>query len=99
MRHIIAATARLMASARRVARGEEDHLPDRKLVIQFSRMNAPVPRKGDARALEAVAAGAMKSYTMSPATPISSTMWPINIPALSASCGGMTSGGKASHLK
>jgi arylsulfatase A-like enzyme len=29
-------------------RGEEDHLPDRKLVIQFSRMNAPVPRKGDA---------------------------------------------------
>ena len=29
-------------------RGTEDQLPDRKLVIQFSRMNAPVPRKGDA---------------------------------------------------
>ena len=29
-------------------RGEQDRLPDRKLVIQFSRMNAPVPRKGDA---------------------------------------------------
>jgi hypothetical protein len=29
-------------------RGTEDHLPDRKLVIQFSRMNAPVPRRGDA---------------------------------------------------
>lgn len=29
-------------------RGKKDRLPDRKLVIQFSRMNAPVPRKGDA---------------------------------------------------
>ncbi|HEX5104275.1 MAG TPA: arylsulfatase [Pirellulaceae bacterium] len=29
-------------------RGETDKLPDRKLVIQFSRMNAPVPRRGDA---------------------------------------------------
>jgi hypothetical protein len=29
-------------------RGNQDQLPDRKLVIQFSRMNAPVPRKGDA---------------------------------------------------
>jgi arylsulfatase len=29
-------------------RGGQDQLPDRKLVIQFSRMNAPVPRKGDA---------------------------------------------------
>jgi arylsulfatase len=28
--------------------GTEDRLPDRKLVIQFSRMNAPVPRQGDA---------------------------------------------------
>ena len=29
-------------------RGAKGQLPDRKLVIQFSRMNAPVPRKGDA---------------------------------------------------
>jgi arylsulfatase A-like enzyme len=29
-------------------RGEIDALPDRSLVIQFSRMNAPVPHKGDA---------------------------------------------------
>jgi arylsulfatase A-like enzyme len=29
-------------------RGEHNRLADRKLVIQFSRMNAPVPRKGDA---------------------------------------------------
>jgi arylsulfatase A-like enzyme len=29
-------------------RGEADRLPDRKLVIQFSRMNIPRPQKGDA---------------------------------------------------
>ncbi len=28
--------------------GKADKLPDRKLVIQFSRMNAPVPKQGDA---------------------------------------------------
>lgn len=31
-----------------ILRGTQDHLPDRKLVIQFSRMNAPLPKKGDA---------------------------------------------------
>ena len=29
-------------------RGERDHLPDRMLVVQFSRMQAPSPQKGDA---------------------------------------------------
>ncbi|MBN2023907.1 MAG: arylsulfatase [Pirellulales bacterium] len=29
-------------------RGEVEHLPDRTLVVQFSRMNQPVPRRGDA---------------------------------------------------
>lgn len=29
-------------------RGTQEHLPDRMLVIQFSRMNDPVPKKGDA---------------------------------------------------
>ncbi len=32
-------------------RDKQDHLPDRMLVIQFSRMNAPQPRKGDAAVL------------------------------------------------
>jgi arylsulfatase len=32
-------------------RGERDRLPDRKLVIQFSRMNAPEPQTGDAAVL------------------------------------------------
>jgi arylsulfatase len=32
-------------------RGEQAHLPDRMLVVQFSRMNAPEPRKGDAAVL------------------------------------------------
>ncbi len=31
-----------------ILRGKEERLPDRTLVIQFSRMNAPVPKKGDA---------------------------------------------------
>jgi len=32
-------------------RGERDALPDRMLVVQFSRMNAPQPREGDAAVL------------------------------------------------
>jgi arylsulfatase A-like enzyme len=32
-------------------RGEREHLPDRMLVIQFSRMQAPVPQKGDGAVL------------------------------------------------
>jgi arylsulfatase A-like enzyme len=35
-------------SLARLLRGEETSLPDRMAVIQFSRMNAPVPKKGDA---------------------------------------------------
>ncbi len=35
-------------SLARLLRGTQEHLPDRKLVIQFSRMNAPVPKQGDA---------------------------------------------------
>src|SRR6185312_9297214 len=35
-------------SLARLIRGEEKALPDRALVIQFSRMNDPVPKKGDA---------------------------------------------------
>jgi arylsulfatase A-like enzyme len=31
-----------------ILRGEQTSLPDRMAVIQFSRMNAPVPKKGDA---------------------------------------------------
>lgn len=36
------------ASLAGILRGNAEHLPDRKLVIQFSRMNAPVPQHGDA---------------------------------------------------
>lgn len=32
-------------------RGDVDRLPDRMLVVQFSRMNAPAPQKGDAAVL------------------------------------------------
>ena len=32
-------------------RGEQQHLSDRMLVVQFSRMEAPVPKKGDAAVL------------------------------------------------
>ncbi|HUG92379.1 MAG TPA: sulfatase-like hydrolase/transferase, partial [Planctomycetaceae bacterium] len=32
-------------------RGREERLPDRMLVVQFSRMNAPQPKKGDAAVL------------------------------------------------
>lgn len=32
-------------------RGDRDELPDRMLVVQFSRMNAPVPKEGDAAVL------------------------------------------------
>jgi arylsulfatase A-like enzyme len=32
-------------------RGKQNKLPDRMLVVQFSRMNAPVPKKGDAAVL------------------------------------------------
>ena len=32
-------------------RGEREHLPDRMLVVQFSRMQAPAPQKGDAAVL------------------------------------------------
>ena len=32
-------------------RGEREHLPDRTLVVQFSRMQAPAPDKGDAAVL------------------------------------------------
>jgi arylsulfatase len=35
-------------SLARLLRGSQEKLPDRKLVIQFSRMNAPQPQKGDA---------------------------------------------------
>jgi arylsulfatase A-like enzyme len=35
-------------SLARLLRGEASSLPDRMSVIQFSRMNAPVPKKGDA---------------------------------------------------
>lgn len=38
-------------SLARLLRGDQEHLPDRKLVIQFSRMMAPVPQKGDAAVL------------------------------------------------
>jgi arylsulfatase A-like enzyme len=32
-------------------RGEREHLPDRMLVVQFSRMQAPAPQRGDAAVL------------------------------------------------
>ncbi len=32
-------------------RGQQDKLPERKLIVQFSRMNAPRPKKGDAAVL------------------------------------------------
>ncbi len=32
-------------------RGDQDELPDRMLVVQFSRMNAPAPKEGDAAVL------------------------------------------------
>jgi len=35
-------------SLARLLRGETDRLPERMLVVQFSRMNAPAPQKGDA---------------------------------------------------
>ncbi|MBN2505729.1 MAG: arylsulfatase [Verrucomicrobia bacterium] len=38
-------------SLARLLRGETDRLPDRMVVVQFSRMNAPVPQKGDAAVL------------------------------------------------
>jgi arylsulfatase A-like enzyme len=38
-------------SLARLLRGQQPHLADRKLVIQFSRMNAPSPQKGDAAVL------------------------------------------------
>lgn len=34
-----------------ILRGEQEHLPDRTLVIQFSRMDVPAPKKGDAAVL------------------------------------------------
>jgi arylsulfatase len=38
-------------SLARLLRGEETALPDRMLVVQYSRVTAPVPRKGDAAVL------------------------------------------------
>lgn len=38
-------------SLARLLRGQQEHLPNRKLVIQFSRMQAPAPQKGDAAVL------------------------------------------------
>jgi arylsulfatase A-like enzyme len=38
-------------SLAKLLRGDQKHLPDRKLVVQFSRMSAPVPQKGDAAML------------------------------------------------
>lgn len=38
-------------SLARLLRGAADRLADRKLVVQFSRMNAPEPKKGDAAVL------------------------------------------------
>lgn len=38
-------------SLAKLLRGEVDRLPDRKLVIQFSRLGAPEPKKGDAAVL------------------------------------------------
>ena len=35
-------------SLAKLLRGEQEHLPDRMLVVQFSRMERPAPRKGDA---------------------------------------------------
>jgi arylsulfatase len=38
-------------SLAKLLRGEQERLPDRALMIQISRMNAPVPQKGDATVL------------------------------------------------
>ncbi len=38
-------------SLAKVLRGEQDHLPDRMLTVQFSRMDSPAPKKGDAAVL------------------------------------------------
>ncbi len=35
-------------SLAKLLRGEQENLPDRMLVVQFSRMERPAPRKGDA---------------------------------------------------
>ncbi len=39
------------SSLARLLRGEEERLPERMLVVQFSRMDSPRPRKGDAAVL------------------------------------------------